>query len=79
MQEAIALIQFQYNEKVMDAKKRYLAGMYDNERDYSNDLEQLEKDMVARSIDAYVEAGEIGAEKAHRKTGKRTGTVVRGH
>ena len=64
LQAQIALIQFQYNEKVMDAKKRYLAGMYDNERDYSNDLEQLEKDMVARSIDAYVAAGQIGAEKA---------------
>lgn len=64
LQEAIALIQYQYNEQVMDAKKRYLAGMYDNDRDYSNDLEQLEKNMVARSIDAYVAAGQIGAEKA---------------
>jgi hypothetical protein len=64
LQAQIALIQYQYNEQVMDAKKRYLAGMYDNERDYSNDLEQLEKDMVARSIDAYVAAGQIGAEKA---------------
>ena len=64
LQAQIALIQYQYNEQVMDAKKRYLAGMYDNERDYSNDLEQLEKDMVARSIDAYVAAGQVGAEKA---------------
>lgn len=65
LQAQIALIQFQYNEQVMDAKKRYLAGMYDNERDYNNDLEQLEKNMVARSIDAYVAAGQIGADKAH--------------
>lgn len=64
LQEAIALIQYKYNEQVMDAKKRYLAGMYDNDRDYNNDLEQLEKNMVARSIDAYVAAGQIGAEKA---------------
>ena len=64
LQAQIALIQFQYNEQVMDAKKRYLAGMYDNERDYNNDLEQLEKNMVARSIDAYVAAGQIGADKA---------------
>ena len=70
LQEAIALIQYQYNEQVMDAKKRYLAGMYDNERDYSNDLEQLEKDMVARSIDAYVAAGQIGAEKAQEMQAK---------
>lgn len=76
-QEAIALIQFQYNEKVMDAKKRYLAGMYDNERDYSNDLEQLEKDMVARSIDAYVAAGQIGAEKAQEMQAKLLDIMIK--
>jgi hypothetical protein len=70
LQAQIALIQFQYNEQVMDAKKRYLAGMYDNERDYSNDLEQLEKNMVARSIDAYVAAGQIGADKAQEMQAK---------
>ena len=77
LQAQIALIQFQYNEKVMDAKKRYLAGMYDNERDYSNDLEQLEKDMVARSIDAYVAAGEIGAEKAQETQAKLLDIMIK--
>lgn len=77
LQEAIALIQYQYNEKVMDAKKRYLAGMYDNERDYSNDLEQLEKDMVARSIDAYVAAGKIGAEKAQEMQAKLLDIMIK--
>lgn len=77
LQEAIALILFQYNEKVMDAKKRYLAGMYDNERDYSNDLEQLEKDMVARSIDAYVAAGQIGAEKAQEMQAKLLDIMIK--
>lgn len=77
LQEAIALIQYQYNEQVMDAKKRYLAGMYDNERDYSNDLEQLEKDMVARSIDAYVAAGEIGAEKAQEMQAKLLDIMIK--
>lgn len=77
LQEAIALIQYQYNEKVMDAKKRYLAGMYDNDRDYSNDLEQLEKDMVARSIDAYVAAGEIGAEKAQEMQAKLLDIMIK--
>lgn len=77
LQAAIALIQFQYNEKVMDAKKRYLAGMYDNERDYSNDLEQLEKDMVARSIDAYVAAGQIGAEKAQEMQAKLLDIMIK--
>lgn len=77
LQESIALIQYQYNEKVMDAKKRYLAGMYDNERDYSNDLEQLEKDMVARSIDAYVAAGQIGAEKAQEMQAKLLDIMIK--
>ena len=77
LQAQIALIQFQYNENVMDAKKRYLAGMYDNERDYNNDLEQLEKDMVARSIDAYVAAGQIGAEKAQEMQAKLLDIMIK--
>ena len=77
LQAQIALIQYKYNEQVMDAKKRYLAGMYDNERDYSNDLEQLEKDMVARSIDAYVAAGEIGAEKAQEMHAKLLDIMIK--
>lgn len=77
LQAQIALIQFQYNEQVMDAKKRYLAGMYDNERDYSNDLEQLEKNMVARSIDAYVAAGQIGAEKAQEMQAKLLDIMIK--
>lgn len=77
LQAQIALIQHQYNEQVMDAKKRYLAGMYDNERDYSNDLEQLEKDMVARSIDAYVAAGQIGAEKAQEMQAKLLDIMIK--
>ena len=77
LQEAIALIQYKYNEQVMDAKKRYLAGMYDNDRDYSNDLEQLEKNMVARSIDAYVAAGQIGGEKAQEMQAKLLDIMIK--
>lgn len=77
LQAQIALIQFQYNEQVMDAKKRYLAGMYDNERGYSNDLEQLEKGMVERSIDAYVAAGQIGAEKAQEMQAKLLDIMIK--
>lgn len=77
LQEAIALIQYKYNEQVMDAKKRYLAGMYDNERDYNNDLEQLEKNMVERSIDAYVAAGQIGAEKAQEMQAKLLDIMIK--
>lgn len=77
LQSQIALIQFQYNEQVMAAKKRYLAGMYDNERNYSNDLEQLEKDMVERSINAYVAAGQIGAEKAQEMQAKLLDIMIK--
>lgn len=77
LQAQIALIQFQYNEQVMDAKKRYLAGMYDSERDYSNDLEQLEKNMVARSIDAYVAAGQVGVEKAQEMQAKLLDIMIK--
>lgn len=77
LQAQIALIQYQYNEQVMDAKKRYLAGMYDNDRDYINDLEQLEKNMVARSIDAYVAAGQIGAEKAQEMQAKLLDIMIK--
>lgn len=77
LQAAIALIQFQYNEQVMDAKKRFLAGMYDSDRDYQNDLEQLEKDMIARSLDAYVQAGEIGEEKAQEMQGKLVDLMIK--
>ena len=77
LQAQIALIQFQYNEQVMDAKKRYLADMYSNDRDYSNDLEQLEKNMVARSIDAYVVAGQIGAEKAQEMQAKLLDIMIK--
>lgn len=77
LQSQIALIQFQYNEQVMAAKKRYLAGMYDNERDYSNDLEQLEKDMVERIINAYVAAGQIGAEKAQEMQAKLLDIMIK--
>lgn len=77
LQSQIALIQFQYNEQVMAAKKRYLAGMYDNERDYSNDLEQLEKDMLTRSINAYVAAGQIGAEKAQEMQAKLLDIMIK--
>ena len=77
LQAQIALIQYQYNEQVMDAKKRYLAGMYDNERDYNNDLEQLEKNMVARSIDAYVASWQIGADKAQEMQAKLLDIMIK--
>lgn len=77
LQAAIALIQYEYNEKVMDAKKRFLAGMYDSDRDYQNELSALEKDMVSRSIDAYVAAGKIGADKAQEMQEKLLDLMIK--
>ena len=77
LQSAIALIQFEYNGKVMDAKKRFLAGMYDSEKDYQKEVDALEKDMIARSLDAYVAAGKIGEEKAQEMQEKLLDIMIK--
>lgn len=77
LQEAIAKIQFEYNEKVMDAKKRFLAGMYSNDQDYEADCEQLEKDMIARSLDAYVAAGKMAEDKAQETQDKLLDVLIK--
>lgn len=77
LQEDIALIQYQYNVKVMDAKKMFLAGMYEKDRDYDTELESLEKDMIARSLDAYVAAGKIGEQKAQEMQGKLLDIMIK--
>lgn len=77
LQEAIAKIQFDYNEKVMDAKKRFLAGMYENDQDYEADCEQLEKEMIARSLDAYVAAGKIAEDKAQETQDKLLNVLIK--
>ncbi len=77
LQEAIAKIQFEYNEKVMDAKKRFLAGMYENDQDYEEDCEQLEKEMIARSLDAYVAAGKMAEDKAQDTQDKLLDVLIK--
>ena len=77
LQEAIAKIQFEYNEKVMDAKKRFLAGMYENDQDYEADCEQLEKEMIARSLDAYVAAGKMAEDKAQETQDKLIDVLIK--
>ena len=77
MQAEIAKVQFEYNEKVMDAKKRYLARMYDSEKDYQKDVDALEKDMIARSLDVYVQSGKIGEEKAQEMQQKLLDIMVK--
>ena len=77
MQADIAKVQFEYNEKVMDAKKRFLAGMYDSDKEYQNELEELDKDMIARSLDVYVAAGKIGEEKAQEMQEKLLDIMIK--
>ena len=77
LQEAIAKIQFEYNEKVMDAKKRFLAGMYENDQEYEADCEQLEKEMIARSLDAYVAAGKMAEDKAQETQDKLLDVLIK--
>ena len=64
LQADIAKVQFEYNEKVMDAKRKYLAGMFKDENEYKDALNNLEKEMITNSLNVYVEAGSIGADKA---------------
>lgn len=64
LQADIAKVQFEYNEKVMDAKRKYLAGMFKDENEYKDALTNLEKEMITNSLNVYVEAGSIGADKA---------------
>lgn len=64
LQADIAKVQFEYNEKVMDAKRKYLAGMFKDENEYKDALNNLEKEMITNSLNVYVQAGSIGADKA---------------
>ena len=64
LQAAIALIQYEYGEKVLDAKRMFISGMYDSDKDYEKDLEDLQKEELNKMLDTYVAAGQIGQEKA---------------
>lgn len=77
LQKEIAQITYDYNEKVMDAKKRFLADMYDNDKDYQADLDQLEKEMISDCLNAYVQAGQIGNEKAQEMQQKLLDTMLK--
>ena len=64
LQAAIALIQYEYGEKVLDAKRMFISGMYDSDKDYEKDLEDLQKEELNKMLNTYVAAGQIGQEKA---------------
>ena len=64
LQEAILRVQMDYQIKKMQAKKMYLAGLYESDEAYQKDVSQLQQDEVARMLDVYVQAGAIGEQKA---------------
>lgn len=64
LQEAILRVQMDYQIKMMQAKKMYLAGLYESDEAYQKDVSQLQQEEVARMLDVYVQAGAIGEQKA---------------
>ena len=64
LQMAILRLQMQYQDKMIRAKQMYLAGFYEDEKQYQSDIEELQKEEVARMLDIYVKAGAIGEQKA---------------
>lgn len=64
LQEAILRVQMDYQIKKMQAKKMYLAGLYESDEAYQKDVSQLQQEEIARMLDVYVQAGVIGEQKA---------------
>lgn len=64
LQAAILKVQTDYQIKRMQAKKMYLAGLYESDEAYQKDMSKLQQEEVARMLDVYVQAGVIGEQKA---------------
>lgn len=64
LQAAILKVQADYQIKRMQAKKMYLADLYESDEAYQKDVSQLQQEEVARMLDVYVQAGVIGEQKA---------------
>ena len=64
LQAAILKVQMQYQQRMIEAKKMYLAGLYESDEQYQTDIEAIQKEEIARMLDVYVQAGAIGEQKA---------------
>lgn len=64
LQAAILKVQMQYQQRMIEAKKMYLAGLYESDEQYQTDIEAIQKEEIARMLDVYVKAGAIGEQKA---------------
>ena len=64
LQAEILKVQMQYQQRMIEAKKMYLAGLYESDEQYQTDIEAIQKEEIARMLDVYVQAGAIGEQKA---------------
>ena len=64
LQAEILKVQMQYQQRRIEAKKMYLAGLYESDEQYQTDIEAIQKEEIARMLDVYVKAGAIGEQKA---------------
>lgn len=64
LQQAILKVQMQYQQRRIEAKKMYLAGLYESDEQYQSDIAEIQKEEIARMLDVYVKAGAIGEQKA---------------
>ena len=64
LQAEILKVQMQFQDKMINAKKMYLAGLYESDEQYKEDISAIQKDEIARMLDVYVQAGAIGEQKA---------------
>lgn len=77
LQEAILKIQMEYSKKQMAIKQMYINGMYANDKAYQSDLDKLEQEQITALLDAYVSAGNIGAEKAQEMQQKLLDLMIK--
>lgn len=64
LQQAILKVQMQFQQRMIEAKKMYLAGLYESDEQYQSDIAAIQKEEIARMLDVYVQAGAIGEQKA---------------
>lgn len=77
LQSDILSIQMQYKERMLQVKKMYLAGLYESDEQYQQELEELEKEEIARMLDVYVKAGVMGEQKAQEMQEKLLDIALR--
>lgn len=64
LQKDILAIQSKYAAMTIAVKRKYLNGLYDSEKDYKADIDELQKQELQEIIATYTKAGNIGEEKA---------------